>query len=576
MTQASPTVLLYEQAAVLIDELLKSFRDGTLQTTDELSSELRDILTRFELTAGKPLMQFEALAKGEPPLSEKMNRFWNAAKHDVDILQKQVDLLSASSVFIHNSVAMEINKAKNENARLRNKIKTLQLYSSSADSSVLVFQENFGSDQFIDHKKIPSGKSPSILENTYLALGKQSALVNLSEDAEITILDSSNGFVGNNQEIQPPSSAPVNPVTNQPSYRFIGETSRKGKLNDLLDGEPNTWFEYESCWVSDADRLLAGNQNFEYYKIDEDGRTEVDWAKEPPGGVLKLDFEIDLRSIKTVNYLSYTPYGLQDNSNYPVYIRLVQTSVDGTDWKPVAPQKMWVGSASDIQTARTAENITVGTAVWSFEERSVRYIRMFIEQPNPVARPIGHAYYINKDSVQREEGPLPPLDDPTKEYGPNRTSVGKLIQYREFFNGKRWAIGIRDILAQQVSYVENSTMISRPIKAGGIIDRVTLDADTYIPPSFPSTGSWIRYSISPDDGDTWIPISRVTDDYLGLPEILVFNDPTPAAFRETGVQYVSTPNPVESIRVKIELSRTVAVASSTPLVRSYTVRIKRR
>lgn len=575
MTQASPTILLYEQAAVLIDDLLKKFRDGTLQTTDELSTELRDILTRFELTAGKPLMQFEMLAKGEPPLSSKMNRFWNAAKHDVDILQNQVDLLRASAVFVHNSVAMEINRAKEENARLRNKISTLQLYSSSADTSVVVFQENFGSDQFIDYAKIPDGQKPSILENTYLALGKESSLVNLTEDAQIAVLESSNGFQGNNQEIAPPETAPVNPVTNQPIYRFIGETARNGDPDQVLDGEPNTWFEYEHCYVSPADRLLAGNQNFEYQKVDEDGLTEVDWAKGPPSGVLKLDLEIDLLSDETVNYLSYTPYGLQNNNNYPVYVRLVQTSVDGTAWQPVAPQKLWIGSASDIQAARTAENITVGTAVWSFEERQVRYIRLFIEQPNPVNRPIGHAYYINRDTNQREEGPLPPIEEPTREYGPGRTTVGKLVQYREFFNGKRWAIGIRDLLAQQVSYVETSAMISKPIKAGGLVDRVTLDADTYIPPSFASETSWIRYYISPDDGDTWVPISRVADDYLGLPEILAFNDPTPEAFQETGVQYVTTQDPVESIRVKIEMERD-ATTSSTPLVRSYTVRIKRR
>lgn len=576
MTQASPTVLLYEQAAVLVNEILTEFRSGSLQTIEELSERLRDTLTRYQTTAGRPLMEFEALADGEPPLSAKMNRFWDAAKHDVNILQRQVDLLRASSIFVHNSIAAEVVRSRQENAKVRNKLATLQLYSTSADSSVIVFNENFGSTQFFDLDLVPSGERALILENAFLSLGRQAALVDLSQDATARVLETSNGFAGNNQEIRDPATAPVNPADGSRVYSFVGETARAADLTQVLDGEPNTWFEYEHVWISPSDRLTAGNLNFEYAKVDATSRTEVDWAKGPVGDVLKLDLEVDLQAVQKVNYLTYTPYGLESNANYPVRVNLIQTSVDGTNWQPVSPQKVYVGSAMNLQTARSAANVAIGTAVWSFQERDVRYLRLSLEQPQYMSRPIGHLYYLDKTSTQRVEGPLPTIDNPTLEYLPGRSVSSNTIQRREYFSGRRWAIGIRDIAIQQVEYYEHSAMISESIRAGGIIDRVTLDADIYIPPEFPSSTAYVRFYISPDNGNTWVPISRVTDDYLGLPEILAFNDPTPEAFRESGVQYVNVDGVVESVRVKIELQRPTDQEGSTPLVRNYTVRMKKR
>jgi hypothetical protein len=577
MTQAAPSTLLYDQAIVLIEQIADDYRKGSIQTIDELTDKLRDVLTRYDLTVGKPLLRFDPLVEGEPPLSAKMNRFWDLASNDVNLLQRQVDILRASTVYTHNLVTTEIARAKQENGRVRNKIKNLQLYSSSSDGSVITFRESWAGDDAIDLEQVPSENRPSILENSYLALGRDQTLKNLSRDATVKVLDTSNGFSGNNQQIKDPATATKDPVSGEYLYEFVAQTRPASLLNGLLDGEPNTWFEYESYFISESNRIKASNLNFTYQALTADGGgKEVDWAVGPSGGTLKLDLEIDLRSVQIVNYLSYVPFGLDNNANTPVLVRLLQTSSNGTDWQPASPQNLWVGATADLQSARIADNVSIGAAAWSFEERDARFIRLSLEQPNPIACNVGHLYYTDKTSNQRVKGPVPPVTNVTAQFSPQNLSSGTMIQHREYFQGKRWAIGIRDISVQQVNYVQKSIFISTPIRVGGLVDRVALDALTYVPSSFSTSAGWVRFYISPDDGDTWIPISRVTDDYLGVPEILVFNDPTPDQFREHGAQYVATKNPVTAIRVKIELERPEDSTASSPLVRSYTVRIKKR
>lgn len=571
MTQVSPTTVLSDQASILVDQLLDAYKSGAIRDLDEISAKLREIVTGFLDSAGQPLAAYEPVVLGEPPSSAKMNRFNENVMHDVNIMQRQSDFLRASALFSFNTMATEIGLAKNENEKLRNKLKTLQLYSGNSDPSVVTFSEGFSSDDYFDLEKV-TGSRTAILENAYLTLGRQGALVTLSKNASVSILDTSNGFTGNNLEVTKDEVKD----SEEPSFVFVGDKLEIDKLNYINDEIPYSWFEYSAYKVRPIDRQGAGNFNFEYDAVA--GSKKVNWAKGPTDGSdsLKLGLQIAMPQEKIINTITYVPHGMQDNVNHPVLVRKVQTSTDGTNWQPVVPSEIWVGTNQNVQSQRSAANFSIGSTAWSFPERSARYVQIFVEQPYATKIKLGHTYYVDAKTNNRVQGPNPPINNPRKYNNQATNGSNKYLQKREYFDAERFGIGIRDISVQQVKYDVKSTYVSKPIYVSGTVDRVALDADIFIPPSFGSTDSWVNFYISGDDGETWEQISRITDDYLAVPEVIAFNDPTPDAFKETGVMYAQTKNPVSSVRVKIELSRPANLTWSSPLVRSYDLRMVKK
>jgi hypothetical protein len=109
-----------------------------------------------------------------------------------------------------------------------------------------------------------------------------------------------------------------------------------------------------------------------------------------------------------------------------------------------------------------------------------------------------------------------------------------------------------------------------------VVDRVSIEASSYIPESFSPEGSWIRYYISPNDGLNWYQISRIQDDYIGIPELLAFNDPIPVEFREKNVGYHTVPNTVNSVRLRVDLLRPSDQKGLTPALYWYKIKVKRR
>jgi hypothetical protein len=154
---------------------------------------------------------------------------------------------------------------------------------------------------------------------------------------------------------------------------------------------------------------------------------------------------------------------------------------------------------------------------------------------------------------------------------------GETIRKKEYFIGKRWAIGIRDIGVEELKYNPSGIMVSKLFKFNGVVDRVALEANTVIPNTFTlGSGQWVKYYVSPDDGITWVPISNIYDSVMGVKEIVAFNDPLPSEFREENITYKNVNNLVTSLRVKIEMSRPEELVSSSPVVRWYKLKVRLR
>jgi hypothetical protein len=619
MTQLAPTTLYYAQAMALLKEIEMEYSAGLLKNIDDVQQRISQAYSSFNSNAGRPLTSYEHIVPGEPPLSEKINRFWMRLEQDLNICQQQLEFLQASAIHVHNFIKTEILKAQHLNAQASNKVKTLQLYSNAHDSDVIRFGDYFRNTDFIDADSTVDAQRATLQSPGIMTLKRETRkILGPRDGVTMKVLPTSNGFLGNNQEIK--NQSPIQNLDEDLNeLEFIAQTDRRAKLVDLIDQKPNTWIEYEKYLVSEQDRNLAQNFNFVYAdtsKLNDGSDTtesvKVDWANGPDGGVLRLSIEFDLGSQKNVNGFSFTPYGLELNKNYALKISRVETSPDATNWIPLNPENVWIAVEANLQTASVNDNVSIGYANWSFEDRVIRYVRLHIEQPHPNESKIGHLYYEKRPTVNpgrvsiptpvdddddllddegnpliarhysvenassRVEGPIPTIDRPHRYYGSTNRIIGGLIQKVEYFMGKRWVIGIRDCTIDHSTYSNSSVIVSKPFKINGLVDRVAIESDIYIPSSYNSNDIWVRFYVSPDNGNSWYPISRIQDDFLGLPEVIAFNDPLPEEFREQGVTYHQVNGSVNSVRVKIEISRPADQPSTTPVVKSYTLKIRKK
>lgn len=660
MAQESPSRILYAQAVQMIKKLQQRYSTTKNQTPQETSESINDLLSKFSNDAGTSLTKYEPVVISEVPRSEKMNRFWGNLQDDINILQDQVDILNAASVFSHNFIKTEILKAQRENNRLHNKIKTLEMYSSVDNASLLYFGDNFLTEDFIDWNLVSSQERATLIGSGHIGLRVTSQQNTITSKTTVSILSGSNGFMGNNQEIVDPQQAEVNPSNGQKIYTFTSEVNRAANPKAIIDSQPNTWFEFEKCWIAKAARAKAKDLNFQYMltnsqetKYLTEGKYDqgtvsgipVEWADGIEDAVLHLVLEVDLGENQQVNTFNLLPFGLSDNSNNPIKIVKVSTSLNRTDWSVISPENVWISNGINKQISNiNTENVLVGSATWVTDGSTIRYIRFEIEQPNPVDSNIGHIYYVSKDGPAvntpnynidypnydlpdilydsnipydfdgtyggvaataatdqstgyangalsqaqdntsgitddlnyRLAGPNPPVTNPQLYMDLRNSIVNGLIQKREFFKGKRWVIGIRDIDIKRNVYDTTGIVVSNRFNVPGIVDRVSLEADIFVPDGYDTSSVWIKFYVSPDDGLTWYQISRIQDDFLDIPEIIAFNDPTPNELREPGVAYYDVKGTVDSLRVKIEIARPSDTQSSTPIVRSYKLKVIRR
>lgn len=561
MAELVPSSLLHSQAIKLLDVLLSDESNGT-QLPEEYIADLSEIVSSFTQNAGQPLFSYFTFDDTEPPSSEKMNKLWKAIAADVDVIQQQVDVNRAAVISTFNYATAEMEKLRLDNARMKNKVKTLQLYSSGSDSKTVFFGDSFESLGFLDASQIDASEVPYLAGPGVVTLPQVGASINVSKEGEISILESSNGFIGRNQEA----------LETDDGIIFTGDELETSFLDSVLDARPDTWFEYEKVLVEESDRIPALGLNIEYQ--DEEGN-RLSWVDGPSDGVLRLGLEIDLGQVENINTISILPFGLEGEKNHPITIKKIQTSNNKTDWSRIPPSDIVIGNTLNLATARTADESIVRKAFWQFDSRTARYVRVYIEQVAGIQSTVGHPYWVNRDTDQREEGPIPQLGRVLTSR--NSKNSGDLEQNFETFSGKRWAIGLRDIEVTQTEYGETGTFVTRPLRAGGVVDRVVLeDAEVEIPDSFGSSEDWVSFYISPDNGENWYQISEIEDSLQGVPEQISFNDPIPPELRESKVQNYNTNDPVTEIRFKAILRRPPGVQFASPVLKSYRLKVRRR
>jgi hypothetical protein len=154
------------------------------------------------------------------------------------------------------------------------------------------------------------------------------------------------------------------------------------------------------------------------------------------------------------------------------------------------------------------------------------------------------------------------------------TSTISLKRKFEVYPAKRFAIGLRSIDVSYSSYASKAEIVSKPFTFGYNVKNITISADTsFNLQNGNSNQNYIKYYISLDDGKKWIQISPIENPFIGIPEILSFNENIQNFGQVKGVSYLNAPEiPVDTknIRVKIEIEKP-RYENTTPVIYSYQI-----
>lgn len=591
--------LLYLQARQIFEKAKVKFEDGTIKSEPKLVESVFNAFQEFFTSMGKPNMVPRYAPEDGPPWSEDFNDMMNEIRQDLELLFQEADILGRSlySDFNHNMIQHEIISKQYE--EVFDKMRDLETYASLTSSAIEFGRDDFLNKDKIDYSRI-SGTPLEIVDGAVTL--PQSSRVNVAIGAQVTIITGtqqknkfilgteSNGFPGNNTEIH---SVTDDVLTNK-NYipTFLGEENNHCDYTAVLDGSPNTWFEYEKVNVREHDRIrVAKNLGWDYQVHD---NQTITWAEDPSDGILKLHMQIILKEEKVINQINCNMYTPPSYNAKTAIVKNILVSDGKTVPKSVIPK-----NKKDDQYS------------FHFPPVNAKVISIVFEQPQKYITDIGHIFYEKRMQIEdkseyamdaatkkykyapRVEGPLISLEDlgigvkvdasSVEAAYPlldakyrNNLNIGETINRLmsnvdsetidmgvEKFEGFRWCIGIRDIEIYSCEYEKEGELVTHPFYFDNPLDKISLNVNENVPKEFAMNDAmkydWLKYFISIDDGATWHPITPMSHEVFSKdqpPKIYtVRNIETSGQKLEYKDAYLESEYPVYSLRMKILAQR---------------------
>ncbi|SFJ65759.1 hypothetical protein SAMN02799624_05415 [Paenibacillus sp. UNC496MF] len=597
--------LLYQQAVAQFDKAKTAFENGSIKTDTSLIKSVFQSFQDFFVSMGQPLMQLRLAPIDGPPWSDDYNNMMDELQSDLQIMFQEADILSKALYADFNYNQVQHSILDNQFTQIADKLKDLELLTTNAASNGRI---TFHRNDFVNQDKIDFDRivgSPAHIENGAVTLQQKSA-TNVAEDAQVAIVignktydqfiigSDSNGFPGNTHEV---TVSPGSSLTEADyTYAFVGQKNSHANYGAVLDGNANTWFEYELVNIRDIDKQkVAKNLGFDYQVS---GNQTLSWAKDPADGVLRLHMQVVLPEAKQINKVNVNLYTPPNYGAKPAIIRDVLIS-DGQN----APKSVLSASKKDEDTT------------FIFTPQNAKVISILFEQPAKYYTDIGHIYYEQKMQVEdgtayvfdsltkktdaaeqpRINGPVIGLQDlgvnvkisdasvdanyPLRGsdqdqiamddviYNLTRTINNENIDVGvERFEGWRYCIGVRDIEIWSCEYEQSAEIVSEPYYFDKPLEKITLSVDEDIPAPFyaddPSQKyKWIKYFVSIDDGSTWHPITPlerqpfVSGGEPAPPKIYTVQQVSKSSQATASDGYLESEYPVYSLRIRILFQR---------------------
>jgi hypothetical protein len=284
--------------------------------------------------------------------------------------------------------------------RIKNKIKVLQMYSSSPASDLFYVGSSFDNADYIDYSKIQSTDILPTIDNGQMTLSKVTTSAWTPQRVFIEEA-SSNGIAGNNHSVYASAE-------DSPPYRYFFQDSPTSRnVNNIIDNNPLTFFEYEQMNIL-ATRKPVGNQNFEFqYRKNEEDQY-YDWSTFTSDD-LRLVTVLENDDEQKANFVTIVPYFGSNNSiTKDIRIEKIEVKNNLNEVENVLIEPIHVSSGLIPSSLDSAKKFFYKEANIKFTERKVKSIKIFFKQLNYNEAKIKHMFFEPVKSKTRTGGLIVP------------------------------------------------------------------------------------------------------------------------------------------------------------------------
>lgn len=580
-------LLQYTDKSVTIDNKLKTlladinyqYKNGEIRTETEYYYKVKNALKDFYESLTKPSFTYRPAVS--TPISSDYNNMLNEAYNDMEYIIKDCEALEeyVSQSFIDAQLSRML--MSNELNYLYSKVKNIQeSLATNQESGMVVFSDSFNDFNNVGNQH--SSKACNV--NTFdgiLTLG-QSASSNATI-ASIKVDDEfSNGFPGNTHCVDTLNS----------DFHFAGQDGLHIDPAAMVDGNKDTWFEFELFNITDETRKKCNSFGFDY----EEG---ISWVDNDTH-LLRLKLVLTLSQETICSWVSVLPYISDDKGG--TYSIL---------------EKCEVFSASNY-VYKVAENIPFDDILtFAFPTQAITKVELTFIQDTRYLTKVGHFYYTNintnnlsiyqeyetSDAFTRVDGYKLPVSLLGVKYNPET----KWIKYRdeltsipsdnyikselftipestidkkanvEIIDAFRYMIGVREIRLPSCVFAEHSEYVSKVFTTEEPITSIMLETEEYVPGDNLEV---LRYFVSLDNGSNWYPIVPIQRGYTGIYKYYVNNDSIENLLTNNSdkfkAQNLSTLSNPRQIQIKITMDRPTGIEyaeNATPIVYSYKLKV---
>lgn len=569
------TAVIKEKMTAIMRTIAKDYDAGRIKSPAELQHRVYQDLKAFYASIGKPTFQ-PKLAWG-PPYSSDHNTMMKQLQDDLVTLYSEAIYMTQDLSDNFQQVELERQGFDNRLQKLTDELKGISL-GLAADREI-IFR-----DYFVDHEQF--AKDMVKLEPANLS-AKEGLLTlartesdEFNEYASITIL-SGNGFPGNTHIVRSISS----------TLKFDGEEELHINLSDILDGNADTWFEYEIMEISDQGEAVTESKGFEYQEA-------IDWITHGTDP-LRLVVQISLDKAKTMNWVSLSPFIPSDKGSTPAVIeKIIIDDGQGT-----------VYTTGQQETFDTEKG-------YLFPRQKVSTIQIHLRQNTGYEVSMGHMYFkqINKETASivgaaqnegvRIHGPGPSIRNlgvvydtgkreiiyPIQKFGDKiegeaekkrllftpPSMPNNILTGLEQVDGWRYVIGMRDAVIANYVFGTESEYVSKPFYSTTPLKEIELEVDFDLPAVFPQDEEWISYAISIDGGQNWNPIHpRNTYRSEAITKYII-NSGTAKEARVPEIGYLDSLTDIFQLQLQITMKRPNTITDAqfyTPIIYGYELHV---
>jgi hypothetical protein len=582
-----------KHADYLFEKMYEQLKDT--MSEQEVQAKVAEAIQKYYVNLGRALFTPRKAEPGHLPFIEEYN-------DSTEEITKDISVLYGETEEIGSYLADYFNYAQSEKLRVQQRIRgltgltnDLNLIANDTSDNGQYFRDSFDDSTGIETSMI-IGKAVQVATAEGIVTLARSGTVNRSNNAKIKAIQG-NGEAGTYHLVRDVKVTQTDGTTKTNSV-YVSDQAANDNANMILDGRPDTIFEYQMVNVKATDITdVAKGYDF-------------DWVNgKKQGDKLRLKIVIELEDVEDINWININPYN-PALSTGKVVVYSIRTSADGFDYQGLyeggnyiinselntTPQTYRADAIFDGSNSFTDSKFA-GQGVWAFPTRKAKYIEVVLDQNESYEEKIGHTYYqkVKKGTDGTDVGQptrikSADVPDTIKKSPSGRYNFDKdtdVVKDIESFIGWRYAIGIRDINIMSYQFEEKSELVSKRYEVDGTISEVMIYANEKIPQSYltqiSTSNDWIQYFVSFDDVN-WIQMSPMHHQPVTTtfpPKILQINGNKTDL--ESSFQlyktYIDSDKPVTGVRLKVVMSRPSSTKDapnmeySTPILEDYAIRV---